>query len=321
MYRYKRRSQSQDDQHLDRWLVSYADYMTLMFALFVVLYALALSREGSLADLTRYLGDLFHAEQTSRAEPNPSSGILLEKSQDTLYGEGLVEDGGVELVDAKSEIVNLRKQYEGTSLSNLENDFNEALQELINSGFADVEREDDWLVLSLSSNLLFASGSATASHNLELLLPTIAKVLAPADNFVRVRGYTDSAPINNELFSSNWELSSARAAEVLEGLVKRGIRGDLLAVEAYGSNFPRGDNATAEGRAANRRVEIAISRWGSPIEQDEAEVVEEPVVTPDESDDTLSDYDKVQIIQLPGGGIRITTRRDPTIEQQPESEQ
>ena len=239
MYKYRRRNRNQDNPHLDRWLVSYADYMTLMFALFVVLYALALAREGSLAELTRHLGDIFHAKQTSQAEPNPGSGTLIEASEDTLYGEGLAIDGGVELVDAKSEVLNLRKKYEGTSLSNLENDFNEALQELLNSGYADIERQDDWLVLSLSSNLIFASGSSATSKNLKVLIPTIVKVLAPGDNFIRVRGYTDSAPIDNEMFSSNWQLSSARAAEVLDELNSQGIRGDLLAVEAYGPNFPR----------------------------------------------------------------------------------
>lgn len=318
MYRYRRRNRNQDDQHLDRWLVSYADYMTLMFALFVVLYALALAREGSLAELTRHLGDIFNSKQTSQAEPNPSSGTLIEASDDTLYGEGLAKDGGAEIVDAKSDILNLRKKYEGTSLSNLENDFNEALQELINSGYADIERQDDWLVLSLSSNLIFASGSSAASRNLQALIPTIVKVLAPGDNFIRIRGYTDSTPIDNEMFSSNWELSSARAAEVLEALNQLGIRGDLLAMEAYGPNFPRAENDSVEGRAENRRVEIAISRWGSPIEQERVEVVEES--TEPESQ-PLTDYDEVQIIQLPGGGIRITTRRDPELEAQQEGEQ
>lgn len=309
MYRYKRRNRNQDDQHLERWLVSYADYMTLMFALFVVLYALSVAREGSLEELAHRLGDLFDAQETSQAEPHHGSGLLNEANNDALYGEGLVQDGGAELVDAKSQVLNLRKKYEGTSLSNLENEFNEALQELLNSGYADIERQDDWLILSLSSNLIFASGSASASNNLLALIPTIAKVLAPGDNFIRIRGYTDSSPINNELFSSNWELSASRAAEVLESLNAQGIRGDLLAMEAYGSNFPRADNESEAGRAENRRVEIAISKWGSPIEQQEAEIIEEKTSVVEE---TLPDYDKVRVVELPGGGIRITTRRQPS---------
>ena len=306
MYRYKRRSRSQDDQHIDRWLVSYADYMTLMFALFVVLYAMALAREGSLEQLTRQLGDVFHAKQTSQAEPNPSSGLMLENSDDELYGEGLLSEGGAQLVDAKSDVVNINKKYQGTALSNLQNDLNEALQELLNSGFADLERQDDWLVLSLNSNLIFASGSAAPSHNLQALLPAIVKVLAPGDNFIRIRGYTDSSPIHNELYRSNWELSAARAVQVLDELNRLGIRSDLLAMEAFGPNFARADNDTAEGRARNRRVEIAVSKWGAaPVE---VPLVTPPVTAP-QTEQPQADFDKVQIIELPGGGIRITTRR------------
>nr|WP_285817634.1 OmpA family protein [Echinimonas agarilytica] len=219
-----------------------------------------------------------------------------------------MKEGGPELVDAESDILNIRKKHEGTALSNLENDLNEALQELVNAGFADIERQDDWLVLSLSSNLIFASGSSNPSSNLKELIPVVAKVLAPADNYIRVRGYTDSAPIDNEVFSSNWDLSAARAAKVLDGLIGQGIRDNLLALEAFGPNFPRATNETSEGRAANRRVEIAVSKWASPTEDDTAEVTQEEALKPLEK---LDDYDSIQVIELPGGGIRITTRRSP----------
>ncbi|MCM2678990.1 flagellar motor protein MotB [Echinimonas agarilytica] len=308
MYKYNRARRHRNDQHIDRWLVSYADYMTLMFALFVVLYAMALAREGSLEELTQRLGDIFNSKQTSQAEPNPNSGLMLEASDDHLYGHGLMKEGGPELVDAESDILNIRKKHEGTALSNLENDLNEALQELVNAGFADIERQDDWLVLSLSSNLIFASGSSNPSSNLKELIPVVAKVLAPADNYIRVRGYTDSAPIDNEVFSSNWDLSAARAAKVLDGLIGQGIRDNLLALEAFGPNFPRATNETSEGRAANRRVEIAVSKWASPTEDDTAEVTQEEALKPLEK---LDDYDSIQVIELPGGGIRITTRRSP----------
>ncbi|MBW8190783.1 OmpA family protein [Neiella marina] len=316
MYQYKRRNRHRDDQHLDRWLISYADYMTLMFALFVVLYAMALAREGSLDELTRRLGDLFHSEHTAIAEPNPNDGIMTQANDDMLYGHGLRPEGGPDLIDGRSELVNFNKKHQGSSLSNLENEFNEALQELVNSGFADIERQEDWLVLSLNSNLLFASGSAAPSSNLRAIIPTITKVLAPVDNYIRIRGYTDSSPIRNEIFSSNWELSSARAVEVLTQIVAEGIRPELLGVEAYGANFPLQSNDTAEGRAENRRVDIAVSKWGAPVAAENTEPA--PEQANDSAAEPLPDYDEVQILELPGGGIRITTRREAADQGEPE---
>ncbi|GGA78226.1 cell envelope biogenesis protein OmpA [Neiella marina] len=317
MYQYKRRNRQRDDQHLDRWLISYADYMTLMFALFVVLYAMALAREGSLEQLTRRLGDLFHAQHTVVAEPNPSDGIMQQASDDMLYGHGLKPEGGPDLVDGRSELVNFNKRHQGSALSNLEQEFNEALLELINSGFADIQRDEDWLVLTLSSSLLFASGSAAPSANLRAIIPSVAKVLASSDNYIRVRGYTDSSPINNEIFSSNWELSSARAAEVLEQMILQGVRPDLLAVEAFGANFPLSPNDTAQGRAENRRVDIAVSKWGKPEGTDEP-LSDGQATDDNESSEPLPDYDEVQVIELPSGGIRITTRRESSEQGEPQ---
>nr|WP_224745938.1 OmpA family protein [Neiella litorisoli] len=235
-----------------------------------------------------------------------------------LYGHGLKPEGGPDLVDGRSELVNFNKKHQGSSLSNLEHEFNEALLELVNSGFADIQRDEDWLVLTLSSSLLFASGSAAPSANLRAIIPSVAKVLSSSDNYIRVRGYTDSSPIDNEIFSSNWELSSARAAEVLEQMVLQGVRPDLLAVEAFGANFPLSSNDTAEGRAENRRVDIAVSKWGKPQDDEQTADADESAGN-DGPVEPLPDYDEVQVIELPSGGIRITTRREPPEqgEQQP----
>ena len=184
--------------------------MTLLFALFVVLYAMALVNEKPFETITESLGRVFQADQELTKNKGHGDDILLvntKKSNKALYGDGLLEDAGPELYEGENELSNIKDSQVGSNLIALEKALHAALYELEQSGFANLQIDGDWLEIELNSGLLFPSGSSSATLAAKAILEEIHKVIAPVTNFIRIRGYTDNQPINNEIFSSNWELS------------------------------------------------------------------------------------------------------------------
>ncbi|KKO47006.1 flagellar motor protein [Arsukibacterium ikkense] len=309
MYRHKQQHQHVEPEQLDRWLVSYADYMTLMFALFVVLYAMSVVKDEEYSALADTLTNVF--ERPARQGSGVSgSGVLPQaapQSDFSQYGSSLESAKGPELVADASTLSDVRQQHLGSPLVSLEQELTQALANLIEQGVVDIQRDENWLIIELSSGLLFASGSATATSSARTLLTEITDIINPINNFIRIRGYTDDQPINNELFSSNWELSVARATSVLRVLESLDTPSHRMAIEGFGQHYPASSNTTAEGRAANRKVVIALSRYGympsepEQYEGDERQQQLQPLTQDDGS---------IRVIALPGGGVRITTRQD-----------
>ena len=313
-----RRAQNvvQDDSHLERWLVSYADYMTLLFALFVVLYAFALIKEEKHAILSNSLGEIFHlagkkeqgglgkVEQNSSDTPL-TSGDKLSELKD--FNKGLLDEVGTEPVPGDSQLVNPDVKQLGTPFSSMKEKLAQDLLEVVEKGYAQIEQDDNWLTIEFRSGLLFDSGSAVTRSATKAVLKQVIGTIAPANNYVHVRGYTDDQSISNEQFQSNWQLSSARASAIVQELQQLDVEPERLAIEAYGQYRPKVDNSNAQTRAQNRRVVIAISKFGwvkpSPVSQDVVEVTPLKDVRPNE------DSNEIQVIELPNGGLRITTRK------------
>jgi chemotaxis protein MotB len=314
----RRRSSIQDDAHTERWLISYADYMTLLFAVFVVMYAFAAVKNENYAILSESFGVIFHLEgRTKQAEhgsyaANASTTLLTSGdkiSQLEQVNQGLLEEAGSEPIEGNSQLVNIDKKRIGTPFSSMTEKLQTDLLEVLEQGYAKIEQDDNWLTIEFSSGLLFDSGSATARPATTVLLEQVVDTIAPANNYVHVRGYTDNQPINNEQFKSNWQLSSARASAIVELLQQLDIEPERLAIEAYGQYRPKVANSNANARAINRRVVIAISRygWEAPSINNNLNIAKNsdakvfvPAVQPDS--------DQVRIINLPHGGLRITTR-------------
>jgi chemotaxis protein MotB len=205
----------------DRWLVSYADLVTLLFALFVVLYAAADH------DRARAIADVM-AEQTSKAAMPGGRGVLPG-------GVGVMAArAAVERALASNKTLSARVRVAG-----------------VPGGF----------VVSLAEAGFFAPGDATVREDAGALLDTLADTLrAPSHRSARLRveGHTDSTPIATARYPSNWELSSARAAAVLSHLTSRGIPSSRLSLAGYAGERPVADNSTNEGRALNRRVDLVV---------------------------------------------------------------
>ncbi len=318
MMRRRMRHTTQKSQHTERWLVSYADYMTIMFAFFVVMYAIAISKNEDFQILSDSLEQVF--EKSARKQEQAGTGvngtgILTDRvtpENDILYGESIRKDEqGPELLDGQSETSNIDKKHLGKPLDSLLTKLQSALIDEIRDGEASLELHQDWLIIELSSGMLFSSGSAVAQQRAKEVVALVKEIIAPVDNYIRVRGYTDNEGIRNEMFRSNWELSVARATSILVELESLGINPARMAIEGYGQYSPFASNDTAQGRAENRKVVVALSKYGLPPELKQNN--DQPMdVAPEEPAEIElpSNDNTIKVIQLPHGGIRITTRNE-----------
>lgn len=311
--RVERHKVEHDDVH--RWLVSYADYMTLLFALFVVLYAMAMVHEDPFETVTDSIGRVFQATEDKPKNLGHGEDILPVNSSKTnkrLYGDALLEEKGPEVLDGEPVLSNVSDSEVGTNLTSLEEELHTALYELVESGYAQLQIDGDWLEIELNSGLLFPSGSSSPTPSASIILSVISDVIVDVTNFIRVRGYTDNQPINNEIFSSNWELSVFRATSILRLLEELTIAPERMAIEGYGQYYPSADNTTSQGRAQNRKVVIAISKYGLDKESllDTPTISVKDVEAIKEVVDSNSEDNRIRIIRLENGGIRITTRND-----------
>lgn len=308
------------DQHTERWLVSYADYMTIMFAFFVVLYAIAINNDDTghlLSDTFEHVFNKTTVTQSQKNIQTSSDSVLTYNTPlgvDILYGKSIQEqERGPELLDGKNDTSNIDQKKLGMPLDNVLMQLKSALINEIRDNEASLELNNNWLVIELDSAMLFASGSAVAQSRAKDIVKVVSDIIAPINNFIRVRGYTDNQTIRNEIFSSNWELSVARATSILIEFERIGIESARMAIEGYGQYSPFANNDTEQGRAKNRKVVIALSKYGLIKPVIEVKKQDESVNSQQQKETNLelsADDDTIKIIRLPHGGIRVTTRNE-----------
>jgi chemotaxis protein MotB len=207
----------------DRWLLSYADLMTLLLAMFIVLYAAADHERAT--KVASAIAAQFSEGGTANAPA--SSGVL---------------PGADSLVAARAAID--RAFAMNSSLRNR----------------ARVKVTEQGVIVSLTEAGFFAPADASIREDALTVLAPLAEALLESKALVRVEGHTDSSPISTARYPSNWELSAARAATVLSHLVAAGVPASRLSVAGFAGERPVGDNATPEGRALNRRVDLVVLR-------------------------------------------------------------
>ncbi|WP_339513020.1 flagellar motor protein MotD [Pseudomonas sp. RL_15y_Pfl2_60] len=237
----RRRHQEEHENH-ERWLVSYADFITLLFAFFVVMYSISSVNEGKYKILSETLTGVFNQPDRS-IKPIP---VGEERPRTTEPDRSLVDE---DVTQAPQD-----------SLQSISESITAAFGDLIASDQLKVRGNELWIEIELSSSLLFSSGDALPSDAAFDIVEKVAKILAPYGNPVHVEGFTDNQPIHTAQFPSNWELSAARAASIVRMLALDGVSPSRMASVGYGEFQPVADNATSEGRARNRRVVLVISR-------------------------------------------------------------
>lgn len=233
----KRYDDSQENH--ERWLISYADFITLLFAFFVVMYAISIVNEGKYAVLSEALGDAFGGRG---AAPQINT--------------------RVEPVLPLSHIVNRKRleaaRRERERMETLAKDLTATLMPLVKSGQVRVTQNARGIGIELNASVLFAQGEATLQQDAREVLGAVAGLLKNDQHRIEVEGHTDNLPITNERFASNWELSAVRAASVVRLFIENGVADVRLSAIGHGATRPVAPNDTPDGQARNRRVAVMI---------------------------------------------------------------
>jgi len=242
-----RRRRPQEPENHERWLVSYADFITLLFAFFVVMYSMSSVNEGKYKVLAESLTNVFnlpdHSVEPFRAHDEPSGTGAAQRSADKAPRKQSTTETPAS--DALERIAQSLRSAFGT---------------MIMSDQMTLRGNEQWIEIELKSSLLFPSGDAIPTDAAFSIIEKIAKILAPYENPIHIEGFTDNLPISTAQYPTNWELSAARAASMVRLLAIQGVSPTRLAAVGYGEFQPVADNATAAGRGRNRRVVLVISR-------------------------------------------------------------
>ncbi len=230
------------DNH-DRWLVSYADFMTLLFAFFVVMYAISSLNEGKYRVLSNALNGAFGTTS------NPQGVIPDLKNQPASIIEGLPR------IKPRPQEP-LKKEREKMTV--VAKDILTVLEPLVREGKVKVTQTSRGVSIEINASLLFALGEAKLNVDSIQALNAIASVLKIDNHAIQVEGFTDNLPIKNSTFPSNWELSAARASRVARLFMENGVDENRITAVGQGPKNPVGSNENVEGRARNRRVTITI---------------------------------------------------------------
>jgi chemotaxis protein MotB len=264
-----RKKKHEEHVNAEAWAIPYGDLVTLLFALFTVMYAMSSVNEGKFRVLSDSMIAAFNGSPKTLAPVN-----IGEKQQDGKGGDkplvGVIPTafmkfkvrqstpgGDLTPRDPTIEKGLSREDLPG-ALIRMERQVQNAMQALIDAKMVTVHRENMWLEIEINTDILFPSGAGEFAPAAEPVLDKLAEVLKPFPNPIRVEGHTDNRPIRTAAFPSNWELSAARAASVVHEFTKAGIDPLRLEIVGFGEFHPRQPNDSTEGRNANRRVAVLV---------------------------------------------------------------
>ena len=240
-----RRRPPEDPDHHERWMVFYADFVTLLFAFFVVMYSISSINEGKYKQMTQSMIAAFN------------QGAIAPK----LLGQSGSANTMVAVEDAKplaSKVATTLKLQQDARMNQLAAQVRQLLDPLMQRGQVRVTQSELGIAVEINDSALFESAQAAPSLASSGWLGRLGGVLRGYPNRIRVEGYTDDRPIRTSTYPSNWELSAARAGSVVRLFVEHGVGSSRLVAIGRAENRPIASNDSAEGRARNRRVTISI---------------------------------------------------------------
>jgi chemotaxis protein MotB len=252
----RRRKIQVEDSPLDRWLISYADFITLLFAFFVVMYAISSVNEGKYRVLSETLNEVFSVSARSDkpiqvGEPPrdvlalPDAPLAVQRHRPAAQEAAGAEEGG----GPASRDGNALRIADELAIS---------LQNYLDQGLMRIKRDGDRVEIEMAERMLFGSGEARLSADALVPLRALARTLARIPSHLQVEGHTDNVPISTATFPSNWELSAARAASVVHFLARSGVEPWRMSAVGLGEHRPIAENSDAKGRATNRRVKVVV---------------------------------------------------------------
>lgn len=256
----RRRRHEEEHENLERWLVSYADFVTLLFAFFVVMYAVSSVNEGKYRVLSETLNAVFtvtprsdkpiqvgeHPRDVFALPDGPVAPVQSNVSAAEEDAEPVAED---EMGDRFKEDGQTMRIADELAIS---------LQDYIDNDLLSINQVGDRIEIEMKAKMLFSSGAARLSRDALRALKVMSKTLARIPSHLQIEGHTDNVPIATSAFPSNWELSAARAASVVHFLARSGVEPWRMSAVGLGEHRPIAENSEEKGRAANRRVTIVV---------------------------------------------------------------
>ncbi len=242
-----------EHENLERWLVSYADFITLLFATFVVLYAL------SQVDITEYI----KLEEAMKSAFSPTSFMeSMDSIMDSSSSNSPDDAKSADSIVSPLMLEYMSPAYEQRSYEEIDKEIKDATKKGELDGVKS-EITDKGLLITFNEDMIFNPGSATLTPKALATLNKVGVMITEKFvlHYIRVEGHTDNSPIMSFVFPSNWELSSARSSAIIRHLIGQfKLMPGLFTAVGYGDTRPLGDNKTQAGKAKNRRVEILILR-------------------------------------------------------------
>lgn len=218
----------------ERWLISYADFITLLFAFFVVMYSISSVNEGKYRVLSSTLAKSFNSIDTGGNSAGSADLSVVERLETQILDPNV--------------------------FSAISAEFTSVFAELIEDDLMTISSNDDWLQIQLKDSILFSSGRADVSRQAQEIFTQVADILEGSENPIQIEGFTDNVPISTSKYPSNWELSTARASAIVKWMALSGIDPSRLAAVGFGEHQPIATNNTVLGRSQNRRVAIMVAR-------------------------------------------------------------
>jgi chemotaxis protein MotB len=279
-----RRHQHEEHTNHEAWAIPYGDLVTLLLAFFVVMYAMSSVNEGKYRILSDSLAAAFRGSPRTLqpiqvGEKAVGSGAdinmtIVQQAMLTGQPRSMLEPSPMQVSDVASQgsrhAADNAYEAEHTSaavaeLESVAAEVEQAMSELIRDQMIVVRRHGVWVEVEIRTDILFPSGVATVSPAAQTILKQLALTLKPFPNAIRVEGHTDNRPIKSAAFTSNWELSAARAASVVHLFTDAGMDPHRLAIVGLGEYRPAYPNDTEQNRNLNRRVLLVIlSGNGNP---------------------------------------------------------
>lgn len=252
----RRKKFEMERENHERWLVSYADFITLLFAFFVVMYAMSSVNQGKYKVLTNALGSAFKTGDSSDFQPHDANKNAQQfgsiDRQFSAAGTSFIRP----FPTLKRQNAQLAQEKE--KMNAMTTNLTRVLAPLVNEGKVNIMQNSRGLRIDIQSSALFSAGSAEINALSIAPLQAVAQTLLDSPYAIQVEGHTDNTPIHNDLFFSNWELSAVRASSVVRLFSLAGIDESRLSAIGYGSAQPLTSDQTEEARARNRRVSIMV---------------------------------------------------------------
>jgi chemotaxis protein MotB len=246
-----RKKKVPEQENHERWLISYADFITLLFAFFVVMFATSQTDKGKAQQVSDSVKKALEGEKMSTVLAEILGGTVSDKGKGNAMMRG--PGGDKKVIPEKLDDKKLAELVPSLKV------LSEELKKEIENGRIEINMQPRGLVVSFTQAALFPSGEDVISPDAYEGLEKVAMAINRLPNPVRLEGHTDSLPIRTPRFHSNWELSAARSIALMEILSEKfGVPQERLSVAGYADTAPIAPNDTQEGRARNRRVDIVV---------------------------------------------------------------